>query len=225
MGFDPISVAVGSGLNLLGGFLGRDDRRQEADHAADRSDAMAREEMAFQERMSNSAYQRARSDMEKAGINPMLAVQNGGASTPSGAMGSAPLAQATDVFGRAVSGAMDMMRLQNETKAQGSQQALNDAMSTKALADAGASGASSKQMQASTKALESQMEAIAARAKADKVQSDYDYKAGTYDALMKRLNPALNSAKSAKDLLNPMNGLNLEKYFYGSKKTGEIFNP
>lgn len=72
----PVSGLLG---NVVGGIFG--DSGQSSANRANLQ--IARENRAFQERMSNTAYQRAAKDLDKAGLNRILALGNP-ASTPSG---------------------------------------------------------------------------------------------------------------------------------------------
>ncbi|AXL15157.1 DNA pilot protein [Microviridae sp.] len=74
----PLGSAIGTVASGLLSLMGANMQNKSAQQAA-------REQMSFQERMSNTAYQRAISDMRAAGINPILAYSQGGASTPGGA--------------------------------------------------------------------------------------------------------------------------------------------
>jgi len=76
----PVGYAIGAiGGSLLGGIFGGS-----AQSSANKTNIrLNKENRDFQERMSNTSWQRGTKDMLAAGLNPMLAFSQGGANTPS----------------------------------------------------------------------------------------------------------------------------------------------
>lgn len=90
-------------------------------------DAQAQTQRNWSEEMSATSYQRAVADLQKAGLNPMLAYSQGGApmpsaSAPSGAMGAGSSASYSNIPMRqnaiqaGISSAMQAMQLVNQQK-------------------------------------------------------------------------------------------------------------
>lgn len=113
---------VGGILGGVGGFLSPFLGYSATQRANRMQFASAREQMQFQKMMSDTSYQRAVKDMRAAGINPMLAVSKGGASTPSGAQ-----AQVKDPGPTLASSALGLRRLQEDLKNLEAQRELTEA--------------------------------------------------------------------------------------------------
>jgi len=104
---DPITIAAGISAigNLAGGFISSGGQQSANAQSAAYNAIEAQKNRDWQERMANTAYQRAMADMKQAGLNPILAYQQGGAGIGSGAQASVKFENTMEGIGHGVSSA------------------------------------------------------------------------------------------------------------------------
>lgn len=107
-GAKSVSKAVGSVFGEISGTKATNKLNRD----------MAREQMDFQADMSNTQYQRAMTDMRQAGLNPILAYKQGGASSPAGASATMSNSVATgmDLLNKTTATALALKRNKLELK-------------------------------------------------------------------------------------------------------------
>ena len=128
---------IAAGASLAGSAISGRAQQKGAEEQNRVNREIAREQMAFQERMSSSAFQRSMADMRKAGLNPILAYQKGGASSPGGAAipvvnEMAGWANSAQAAGNAISKGFEVTRLKEQLRNLRSDTALKDSQSERA---------------------------------------------------------------------------------------------
>jgi len=153
LGIDDLAIGAiaGSAIGAIGSLFGQKSANKQ-------NLQIAREQMSFQERMSNTAYQRAIADMRKAGLNPMLAFSQGGASSPAGSSAQMQneYSDAANVMGKGVSSAIQAQLVKGQLQNMDSQTAKNMADAQKSVVDANTSQLQGHVLEAQKKYYEAQ---------------------------------------------------------------------
>lgn len=243
-------AVIGAGASLLGGYMasksqkGANESNVEAQRMANQANIdIAREtnatnaktaakQIAFQERMSNTAYQRSMSDMKAAGLNPMLAYSQGGASAPQGASIAAQAphveaakVQAEDGMAKGVSSAADAVRIHKEFKALESQTALNAAAAESAQAQTRLNNTNAKVAAANEKMMLAEYPAVQAQARLDKARAEIDQKMVKADAISRRVREYTGTVSNAIDIIRPRLNINNRSYDYDQDPQNRRHDP
>lgn len=192
---------------IVGGLFGAGGNIISQNSANSANNVQSQRQMDFQEHMSNTAYQRAMGDMRAAGLNPMLAYSQGGASSPGGSQAHMEAPNIGAPIQGAIGSAIDAVRLKKEIESTESQIQLQKAQSLATVAQANQADASAAATRASMPSVEgkslsarAQAEADIAEARARAKRGGYDEAFGDYDAVSKRILEGIGGVSDAAQL-------------------------
>lgn len=209
LGFAAAPVAVmATAAQAAGSYLQYKGQKETNETNKD----IAWDQMRFQERMSNTAYQRSVQDLEKAGLNKMLAYSQGGASTPAGASATMenPMSGVGDAVNSMSSTALDAIRVKkelgladaeinkknNEAKVSGEQVGLTKAQTLAAKATELNNKTQALKSAKEARALDIQMDAIKAEANNRKIQAEINKVMAVPDAIGSRAKTIIDTGAS-----------------------------
>lgn len=217
-GANATGANTGSTGNMLGDMVtgGAISNAKAAEEANNANIGFAREQMGFQREMSNTAYQRAVNDMRSAGLNPALAYQNGGASSPSGASATVQPVRKGDaaagLFNTAkalVTQGADIQQLNSQTELNRQNVAVGEANTQKITANARESEANEEYTRKEMEKLSAQTREAKAAAKMAEAdvplhlkKKKIDEKMAIPDAILKRIGEVMGTASDATKVFN-----------------------
>lgn len=179
-----------SGGGLLPGiasFFGSKAEEESTAKANEWAAGEAQKNRDFQERMSNSAHQRAVADLTAAGLNPILAAGGPGASSPSGGTGQTFQADTAGASQKAASSAIDAIRTKKEMELTNQAIETSQAQADLAHDQAFKVVAERKGQDLLNKQIEMQLPAVSAEAEFRRRKASIDSKMTTFDAGLNRV--------------------------------------
>lgn len=200
---------VGGAGNIIAQNSANAANKEIAEMVGNFNAAEAQKARDWSEHMSNTAYQRSMNDMRAAGLNPMLAFSQGGASTPSGPSATMPAAEMEsnrmgDALKGAVSTAFEAKKLNKDLEEQDSRIALNAAAKEAKQSEIQLNRESARSLDQGTKYKEvetqlakTNLPTVAAEAQLRQAQAGINSKLVGWDAFTSRLTDFLGGVASA----------------------------